>query len=192
MQIRRLSQAQKKIILAGIIVLSLFLAFLFFIYLPSRITIKKMKSDLANTEAQIEEIEGMIQEVKNRDEGIRLLQEKYRQLSNKFPQEEEDALRMLSEMAQELKIGLVSIKPQPKTVFLDMDNKEVKIEGKVCQRVFVYIEMRASYKELVKYILSLEESNLALATIEELKISKDESGASRLNITLGLNLYLLS
>jgi hypothetical protein len=192
MQSKKLSQAQKKIITAGLIVLCLFLGFWFFVYLPGRITVKKIKSELLDTENQIQEIEGMIQESRNRDEGIKLLKERYEQLNNKFPQEEEDALKALSEIARELKIGLVSIKAQPKTAFLDADNKEVNIEGKSCQRVFVYIEMRGSYKDLVKYILSLEESNSALTTIEELKVSKDESGAAKLNITLGLNLYLLS
>lgn len=87
MQIRNLSPSQKKIIVISLIVISVFLIFWFFIYLPSKNTVRRIRSELINVEAQIKEIEALIGEAKSIDEGIRLLKAKSQELNNKFPQE---------------------------------------------------------------------------------------------------------
>lgn len=193
MQIRNLSPSQKKIVIISLIVIAVFLIFWLFIYLPTKFTVQRYKSELISVESQIKEIEAVIGEAKTRDEGIRLLKARYQELNNKFPQGEEDSLRMLSDFAKKLNIELISIRPQPKREFLDGNNQKVEIEGMTCLIIFVSIEMKCFYKDLVKYIQTLKESSgLTFVTFEKLRISKDKSGTPKLNITLDLNLYLLS
>lgn len=193
MQIRNLSPSQKKIVIISLIVIAVFLIFWLFIYSPTKFTVQRYKSELISQESQIEEIEAVIGEAKTMDEGIRLLKARYQELNNKFPQGGEDSLRILSDIAKKLNIELISIRPQPKREFLDENNQKVEIEGATCLIIFVSIEMKCFYKDLVKYIQTLKESSgLTFVTFEKLRISKDKSGTPKLNITLNLNLYLLS
>lgn len=193
MQIRNLSPSQKKIIVISLIVISVFLTFWLFIYLPSKNTVRRIRSELINVETQIKEIEALIGEAKSIDEGIRLLKAKSQELNNKFPQREEDSLKMFSDMAKKLNIELISIRPQPKKEFLDADDRKVEIGGGTCLTILVSMEMKCFYKDLVKYLQALKESSdMAFITFEKLQINKDKSGTPKLNITLDLKLYLLS
>lgn len=192
MRIIKFSPSQKKITIIGLAILLAFLVFWLFIYLPSKNTVKRIKSELISADNEIGEIEAAISEAKTADEGIRLLKQRYQELNNKFPPGEEDSLRMLSDFAKKLNIEITSIKPGgSKRPFLDEDNKNVEIEGKTCQIVSVSIEMSCLYKDLVEYLQTLKESLPAFMSIEKLKISKDKLLTKKLNITLDLNLYLL-
>ncbi len=193
MQIKNLSPSQKKIIIISLIVIAVFLIFWLFIYSPTKCSVQRYKRELISQESQIKEIEAVIGEAKTMDEGIRLLKARYQGLNNKFPQKEEDSLRMFSDIAKKLNIEIISIRPQPKREFLDEDNQKVEIEGATCLTVLVTIEMDCFYKDLVKYIQALKEaSGLAFVTLEKLQITKDKSGTPKLNIVLDLSLYLLS
>ena len=190
--IKKISPAQKTIIITSLIIVFVFLLFWFLIYLPSKREVTRIKSELSNLEYQIRQIEAITSEVTLTDEGIRMIRAQYERLNNKFPQKEERSIGTLSDIASNLNIELVSIKPQFKTVFLDRNKKEIKIEGRVCQRVYVTIEMKGLYKDLVKYIQTLKESLPAFISIEKLKIVKDRLQAPRLNVILEFNLFLLS
>lgn len=189
---KKISPAQKKIILITTVVLLAFLIFWLFIYLPAKNTIKRIKAELASVESQIEKIEAVIDKTRTIDEGIALLEEKYQRLDAKFIQKEEEGLRLLSDFAQKLKIEILSIGPKQKSPFLDTANQKVEIEGKVCQVAPVSIQMRSSYKELVRYLDALKESLPGFIAVEMIKITKDNAGAQKLNIALDFNLYLLS
>ena len=110
----------------------------------------------------------------------------------KFPSREEEALRLVSEFARARGISIISMKSRPKTEFLDVENKSVGMEEKICRILPVSIELTSSYKDLGQYIEILNESLPAYVTIEKLKIRKESGTASDLRIILELNLYLLS
>lgn len=189
---KNISPPQKKIIIISIIVLLVFLVFWFFIYLPSKNTVARIKSELISVESQVRKIETIIGKTKSMDESMQLLIERYRALDDRFPLKEEESIRMLSRLSHKLNIELVSIKPQPKAAFLDDNRKEVEIDGRICQRVFVAMKINCSYKDLVKYIESLKQTLPAFITIEKLRVKKDGTGTRGLNVTLDINLYLLS
>lgn len=192
MQIRNLSPSQKKIIIISLVVVLAFLFFLLFIYLPTKNTVLKIKSELFDKERQIQEIETMLGDAKSLDEGIRLLKERHQRINKKFPQKEEEGIKILSDFARKLNIQILSIEPKPKQEFLDENNNKVTIEGMTCQSLLVSIEMSCLYKDLVRYIQVLKESLPAFFTIETLKINKDKSGTLRLNVKFDINLYILS
>jgi len=195
---KEITQSQKKIIVMGSIVIAAFITFWLFVYMPASNTVSRIKSDLANVEMQIKEIEAMIDDSIPLNESIMLLRSRSEYLSTKFPPKEEEALRMLSDFAQKSHIEVLSIKPEPKRVFLSEDDKEVGIEGKVCQEIYVFMTLSCSYNELVRYINALKQSLPAFVTIDKITINKRTRGSQDkikrrdLNVTLGLNFYLLS
>lgn len=192
MQNIKFSQSQKKIITISLLVVVVFLVFLFFIYLPSRDTVIKIKSELLSCENQIQEIKTIVSGVKSQGEGIRILKEKLKGLDNKFPSKEEEASKMLSALARKVNIEIISVKLESKKELIDENNNKIGIEEKTCQSILVSMEIKCPYKDLISYIRALKESLPALVTVEALRISKDGPQPLTLNVTLTLNLYILS
>ncbi|MCK5179844.1 MAG: hypothetical protein KAR32_09965 [Candidatus Omnitrophica bacterium] len=189
---RKISLAQKKINIitaVGVLVLCMLWGLL---YLPSKKAVNELKSELSGIQEQIRQIEGKAAGSGGTGRGIMGLEERYRWVNSKFPEKEEKALRMLSDLAKESSIEILSIKSQPKVDFLDENSQKVQIEGRVCQKFIVTIEMKALYGDLVEYVNILKESLPAGITVERMSIRKDVSGMRQLSIILGLNLYLLS
>ncbi len=163
-----------------------------FIYVPALRKIDALNSELSAMQSQIEQIEAAVGRERSIAAGIELLKNRYGQLDMKFPSKEEDALRSISELARERNIAIITMKSQPKVQFLDAENKNVEIDGKICQILPVAIEMKSGYKDLGQYIETLKKSLPAYVTIERLKIQKESGAALDLKVTLELNLYLLS
>ena len=190
MRIEKISQAQKKIILDLAVALAALLIFLLLAYLPSRKAVRMMASQLEDAEKQINEIEAILGSSKSMDEGMQLLRQRFQKIDARFSLKQEDSLRLLSEGARRFNVEIISVKPQAKTAFLDEKNNELSIEGKACMRLPVSLEMRSSYKDLVRYLRYLRDSYPALTAIERLRAAKDQSGLSRLNVSLDIELYL--
>lgn len=155
-------------------------------------SINQLRSELTATENQIRQIEAGADKGLSLRERGRSFDTNAQPIDSQFPQQKEESLRLLSEFARKLNIEIVSLRSQPTAACLDIDKKKIAIEGMGCQRLSVSVELRGSYKDLLKYIETLKESLPAYFTAEKLRMAKDISGASRLNITLELNLYLLS
>ena len=192
MKIKDLTTSQKKIILAAALILFVFIIFLVFIYLPIQRQVRKIKSELDSAQQQIDAISRITSSAKSLEEGIKMLQDKFTKLDAKFPAEEENALKALSQFAKEMNIELVSISPQPKVQLLEDDKSNISIEGKPCSVVPVSIQMRCVYKDLVAYLQKANDSLPVFATLERLNISKDRLDVSqKLDVQIDINLYLL-
>lgn len=188
----KITLMQKKIITITSIVVLAFLGFWAGVYLPSKKTVSKIKSQLDSVEAQLQEIQTLIGEGKTINESVQTLMERHQQLNILFPRKEEESLRVLSHLTRDLNIELVSIKPQQKKVCLDENRKEIEIEGKIMRTLSVSIGLRCFYKDLAKYLQALRDNLPVFITIERLNIKKGRSDSARLDVTLDVNLYLLS
>lgn len=189
--INKISPSQKKIIIIAILVILAFLGFWIFIYFPAKTSVNRLKAEIVNLESQIQEIDTLTDKSNSIAEGIRSLEGKFCQLENRLSQKEQEGLRMLSDLARKFGLEVVSIRPQLKNALLDRGNQKMEIEGKACQSVLVTIEIRCTYRDLVRYLENLTRSTIMLTGVERLKINKDASGSAVLNVTLDLNLYLL-
>ena len=189
--IEKINLYQKNILLIPAAVILISFIFLSAVYLSAKNKIYALKSTFKETEEKIQKIEKIIDQNQSAGEGIRLLQERNQQIDMKFPSKEEEGLGRLTNIARQLNIDVVSIRPQPKIDFLDAANQKVVVKGKTCQQFFVSLEMKGSYRELVAYIEALKKDLQTLFIIEKLNIKK-EVHPSQLNITVGINLYLLS
>ncbi len=188
----KLTQAQNKIMLISGGVLLAFLFFIFAIYAPSKNAMGSIKAELEGIDSQIQAVDAFLSGAGSMADGLERLKARDQYLINKFPPKEEAALQMLSGFAKKLNIEVASIAPQPKEDFLYGNSEKVEIESKACQRLLVVLEMKSSYKDLVKYIETIRESLPAYAVTERLKIVKNKEDLPDLRVALEMSLYLLS
>ena len=186
-----ITQNQKKIIIMSAVGLFIFLLLWTFLYYPSSKEIANLKGELASTEQQIQGIEMFLVGSKSRDEAIRLLKQKQQYLSNKFPQKEQESLRLISEVARNMNIEVISLQPQSRTEFLDASGKQVIIEGKIVNYLPITLEAVCFYKDLVKYALELKNNLPAFINVNNLNIKKDNQTTGKIRVSIEFNLYLL-
>ena len=189
---KKITATQRKIILLTAIVALAFSAVWFFVYLPERNRLHQFKEQLADVESQIRQVQGDAQANKAVEEKIKFLQERYKYVETKFPPKEYEALRLLSDFARKVNVNILSIRSEPKEIFLDEAQQKIEVEGKVCQRLPVSVELKCRYQDMLAYLEMLEDFLPAYVTVEGLRIRKDEAGSFKLDMTLDLNLYLLS
>jgi len=168
-----------------------FLTFWVFVYLPSRQKLKELKNEFSIVKNQIRQIEGMFGKGEKMERDKRMLEVQYQNINSKFPEKEEEALGMLSDIAKKFKTKVYSISSQPKVFILDEVGKKLEVQGKFCQKILILMKIKASYRDLSEYIDALKESLPAYITIESFVIRNDASGSLKLAVDLNLVLYLL-
>lgn len=175
--------------LSGIIMAAVFLSLWIFAYLPGQLEAVRLNAELSDTQKQIRQIEGIMAEGRISGIGIGILKEKYRRLKEKFPEDEEEGVAALSTIARGCGMEVISSDAKPKMAFLDENQQPVTFEGKTLQVISVSIELKSTYKDLLKYIQALRVSLPVLATVETLSITNDEANPKQQNISLDINLY---
>lgn len=186
-----LTKNQKKIIVFGGAGFLVFLALWLFLYLPSIAKIRNLKKELLLAEAQIQDIEKFLSGARDRGEAIQLLKQREQYLSMRFPQKEEEGLRILSELARKNNIEVISLEPGSKTEFLDESGKQLIIEGKIANYLPMTMEISCFYKDLLKYLSDLKADLPLFASVTDLNVKKDSQLAGRIRASVSFNLYLL-
>ena len=186
-----LTEAQKKIIMVAVSVLFIFLLFWVFLFLPASKQIAALKNELISTEQQIQGIEILLAGSQSRDEAIRLLKQKQQYLSNKFPQTEEESLRLIPEIARKMNISVISVEPGSKTEVLDEAGKPIIVENKVAKYLPITLEISCYFKDLVKYALELKTVLPAFTSVNSLEIKKENQLTGKIRTNIEFNLYLL-
>lgn len=184
--------SQKRIILIVVLLISLFLIFYFAVYSPIGNRIKTIKQELSEIEKQIQGIESVINKDVKFEESIQLLEQEYKKLNSKFPQKEEEALKMLADTAAVSNIEIISIRAESKSPFLDAQGKKIEIEGKLCQKVLVSVDVKALYKDLINYFENVRKTLPVFVSMEKFRIFKSEKEASRVDVSLEIGFYLLT
>ncbi|MBU0548183.1 MAG: hypothetical protein KJ710_06840 [Candidatus Omnitrophica bacterium] len=186
-----ITRNQKNIIIMSAAVLFVFLLFWVFLYFPSSREIASLKHELISTEQQIQGIEMFLSGSQNRDEAIRVLKERQLYLSNKFPQQEEESLKLIPEVARKMSIDVVSLQPGLRTEFLDQSGKHVIIDGKTASYLPITMEVVCFYKNLVSYLTELKDILPAFISVISLNARKEKPLNGKVRSTIGFNLYLL-
>lgn len=187
-----LTDSQKKIVIISGSVLFIFFLFLVFLFLPASKQIRELKNELISTQMQIKGIEMLLAGAQGRDEAIRLLKEKQQYLNRKFPQKEEESIRLIPEMARKMNINVISVQPGLKTVFLDAAGKQVMIENKVVYYLPIALEASCYFKDLVKYIFELKANFPACISIDSLDIERESQLMGKNRVNVEFNMYLLN
>lgn len=186
-----LTDNQKKIIIVSVSLLFIFLCLWVFLYLPSSKEIALLKNELISTEQQIQSIEILLTGSPNRSEAIRLLRERQQYLNIRFPQKEEESLKLIPEIARKMNIAVTSLEPGSKTEMLDDAGKQIMIENKLASYMPISLEVVCNFKDLVKYTLELKTALPAFTSVNSLEIKKVNQSTGKIQVHLEFNLYLL-
>ncbi len=189
--IKTISAPQKRILILFAGTVLILLAVWSLVFLSVKGALARIKKDLVDVNSQIKQIETDVDPGKDIDEVNSALEKRFRQLESKFSKKEEGALRLLSDFARKFNIGIVYIRSQPKVFFLDSNKQKVTLEDMSCYQFLISLEIKSTYKDLLKYIETIKESLPAFVVIERIRISKDPYGTPVSNINIDLNLYLL-
>jgi len=182
---------QKKVVTIAAVFSAAFLVFLSIMYIPGRNKINALKVELAEVHSKIRKIESLIDEGVSINEGVAAMSQRYQELSRKFPQKEEESLVVLSNVAKELGVEVVSIRAQPKMVYLDKDSQEIEIDDSICHKVSVTMQLKGRYKDIVRYLEKVKSDMSAFSTIDSMSIVKYAIGEATLNIKADFTIYLL-
>lgn len=186
-----ITENQKKIIIISCAGSLVFLLLWIFLYLPAAREIRKLKGELALVQQQINVIESFLSGSQNRDQALRLLKEKQQYLSYRFPQKEEESLKLIPEFARQNKIEVISLRPGAKTEFQDKSGKQLVIDGQKAYYLPITMEMNGFYKDLARYLLELKNNLPAFASVINLNVKKIDQSSGRVRASVGFNLYLL-
>ncbi|MCK5580235.1 MAG: hypothetical protein KAJ18_03075 [Candidatus Omnitrophica bacterium] len=189
---QKISLAQQKIFMFMSIGVGIVLIVLLFIYLPGQGVIGRLKDEMKGIESQIQQIESVIDQKKTIKEALQDIANQYDGLERKFPKREEDALRLMNDLARELKIEIQNTRTQRKTLFLDENNQQVVMEGRRCYKVLVSMKLKSNYSTIIKYLERLKIDLPVYLTVEKLNIRKSSAPGKTLDVHLELNVYLLS
>ncbi len=171
--------------------LFVFLLFWVFLYFPSSKEIAGLKNEFILTQQQIQGIEMLLSGSQSRDEAIRILKARQLYLSNKLPQQEEESLRLIPEIARKMNINVVSLQPGSRSEFLDEAGKQVIIDGRTANYLPITLEVVCFYKDMVNYLTELKNILPAFISVVSLNIGKDNQLNGKVHSTIGFNLYLL-
>jgi len=171
--------------------LFVFLLLWVFLYFPSSKEISGLKNELTSMDQQIQGIEILLSGSQNRDEAIRILKQRQIYLSNKFPRQEEDSLRIIPELARKMNIEVVSLQPGLRAEFLDENGKQVIIDGKTANYLPITMEVVCFYKDMVSYLTELKNILPAFISVVNFNVRKDDQLNGKVRSTIGFNLYLL-
>ncbi len=183
---------ERKLILAALIVAGVFLLFGSFVIRPRLERLQNVKLQFRNTRQQIDEIESKLAAGKTLEQYISVLYQEAQALDQAFPAREDETIGRLSDMARQSSVEILSVKSQLKKPYFDKDQQEAAAQGKKCHTVAVALQARGSYKNIVIYLETLKRSLPAYFTVEKLDMQKAGAAPLILNISLEINLYLLS
>jgi uncharacterized protein YfbU (UPF0304 family) len=157
-------------------------------YTPRKAKFVALQSELDRIKSQIDQLEqnGFM---KGEMSSVEVM---IQELDRKFPKKEEETIRRLSDLAKTRGVVIVSLRTQSKTDCYAEFQQAIKIENKSCQKVRVLIDIKSTYKDMVEYVQSLKKELPAYITIEKLNMQKINPAEPALNVSLELNLYLLS
>jgi len=186
-----ITRNQKSIIIMSAAGLFVFLLLWVFLYFPSSKEISGLKNELTSMDQQIQGIEILLSGSQNRDEAIRILKQRQIYLSNKFPRQEEDSLRIIPELARKMNIEVVSLQPGLRAEFLDENGKQVIIDGKTANYLPITMEVVCFYKDMVSYLTELKNILPAFISVVNFNVRKDDQLNGKVRSTIGFNLYLL-
>ena len=190
--IREMSLSQMKFLLISGVTALVIIGLWLLMVLPIKYSSSKLQQELQEVQTRIRQIESLVEKGQSLKEATASLADRYRQVSSQFSAQEEESMALLSNLAQRISLQMLSLRSQPKTDFLDEDGRKLEIEGKVCQTVSVFMEMKGSYKTLINYLTALKEELPAYATIEKLSLMGEDSTLLNLDILLEIRLYLLT
>ncbi|MFH1848075.1 MAG: type 4a pilus biogenesis protein PilO [Candidatus Omnitrophota bacterium] len=164
-----------------------------FFYFPARKKVQDFKQELQVITEEIRAIES-IDGIHHRSvaEMLDYLQEKYDSIFRRLPSQEEDALTILSSLAKDMDLEVVSIRPNKRKISANNQKDTSYGDDLSCFEVPIFLVMKGQYRAIGEYLEQLRSGDLPiLIRVNTLDIRKDARNDSVLRADLNIVLYLL-
>lgn len=186
----KIDKGRRSVIILFGVITTLVLVFVLFLFVPKYKTLRKVKGELINLQAEIDRVSAIIGKNETLSEVINKFNQKLKELDEKLPTKEETTLSLIAVKANELGLEVVSIKPNK-----DVDSTiPVSIKGHKCKQMPIEIELTASYQSLGEYIKVLRREIPCTIRINSVFINKEseKDGKAVLSARIVMSLYLLN
>lgn len=187
-----LTKKQIKILILGSIAAFTFAIFIYFIYVPATKKLAKLKHDYASTQAELADLKKMIGEDKPLEQAILYLREKLKTYERKFPEKDEDVLRLLSAQAEKGGVDILSMTPGKKRPIKDVGGVSISVKDYTVEEMQISLNVKAQYKKLGEFLKTLKEDIPIFIRVGDVTMSSSGDKTNEtLSISLSLTAYLL-
>ena len=161
----------------------------FGILLPRRKKFLRAGQDLKIIKQEISRIEGLL-EGRDIKKGLSDFQKKIQVFDRRFPTKEEKGVKIIADLARQVKMEIRSLRPAAKAGFTDEKGRPVKIEGKTCYGVAVLLSGEGRFENLVEYLRRLDTSAELFTTVDKIDLNR-VTVDGELSIQMRVTYYLL-
>jgi len=174
-----------------LILFGVFIGLIVAVYIPRRNHFQNIKKDLAAVKKDIHYVETTAMSAGSWDEGVLRLTMIDRNFAAMFPVKEEEGLSRFEQKAQSFSIEILSTQARPRQAVEFTAGEDLVIDGKLCQKVLLSVNMRAKYNDLVRFLDDLKKPDNTFVTIERVTINKQDAADEPLYVVLDLQFYLI-
>jgi Tfp pilus assembly protein PilO len=177
-------------VLAYIIV---FLIFVFLVYLPKHSQVLSLKGRIKSIEKQIDITQQMLGDLNKLGEMLAGMQRELDDFRSRLPDKSRvsSVISQLSNLAKDLDIEVLSIKPAKPVHVSGDDGKPILIAGDHLVSMDVGLSLYASYRPLADYINNIQHKLDMLASVKELDVQRDASRYPKLRSHILLTVYII-
>jgi len=179
----------KKENISLIVLVSMLIILMLFIYLPKRRTVFRLESRWIKQHKSVESIQDILEEEDPRK--IFELRKEYEETKTFFPENYEEVLKYISDSAYSSELNIVSILPGEVVPVL-RNSKMIDLEDKNLFSMPVKIRVKSNYINLTSYLKTLELTSPHLIRVDKVKINKSTNSVDNLNVVLDLKFYFLT
>jgi len=187
------SLQNKKVLVTSAIALVCLLVFSVFVYIPARKQAFLFRKEIRAIDEQIKSVHERVGSMKEMGKVLARMQKELVSFEKRIPTKDElsAVATEISDLAKTYSVEVVSIKSKGTEALLDEDGKPVIFGGKELRRTQANLHLQGTYRAIAEYINNMQKSLNILATIDEIKILKDEDISPRLDVTLVLTSFLV-
>ena len=196
---RKLTKAQRYIILLFIIDVIAFLVLIDKIYLPANRGIKLLRDELEKMDEEVVGLKnimraapGALSTEQGNGGNPQAWESQFTDLYKKFPPQEDTTLKSLQELARTHNLSILSVRLREKVPCYGRQNNKLTIEGKTCQEVGFTLEMRGRYEDVLNYMKRIKEDVAAYISFDAMEAKVMNNTDHTLKVALTLTVYLLS
>lgn len=187
-----IKQHEKRILIITAVCISAITVFWAFVSFPAGRKLRMLRTELNSVKQEIADIESRAgRKIKDIAELVDPIQKAFNAIIQKFPEQEEDTLKLLSSTATRIGIDINYMRPQQKIAYVNTQGNPVFIDGKQCFSIPISIEMTGLYKNVGEYLRWLRKSFPALIKITDVVIKRGESRMPQLKVNMEAVIYVL-
>ncbi len=170
------------------------LIFFIFVYIPQHRKVRGLKKQMQDISEQISLTRAMLGDMEQLGPILGRMQQEMKRFEDRLPSTKEIA-SVLSELSSRMKesssLEVLSMRPQKPLPVLDNDGRPVYMDEKPLNRIEIELKLHATYEDLAKYVRKVQDSPKTLASIDSIKISKNDSISPKLDITALFTIYVI-